>query len=114
MLPKGVPISTQWNQEGHFYPIQIAQFGLSHYSKHAGGEQPRVLVLEDGDSDGTAATWARPDNRTTMQFSSDPGVGSSVVQFSSSGMFFTPCCWLVVWSRNVALLSNSYFAFLIK
>uniref|UniRef100_A0A8C2HWE0 heparosan-N-sulfate-glucuronate 5-epimerase n=1 Tax=Cyprinus carpio TaxID=7962 RepID=A0A8C2HWE0_CYPCA len=31
---EGVPISTQWSPEGHFYPIQIAQYGLSHYSKN--------------------------------------------------------------------------------
>ena len=30
---EGVPISTQWSRQGYFYPIQIAQFGLSHYSK---------------------------------------------------------------------------------
>ncbi|KAF7250170.1 hypothetical protein EG68_09401 [Paragonimus skrjabini miyazakii] len=29
----GVPISDQWDPNGHLYPIQIAQFGLSHFSK---------------------------------------------------------------------------------
>ncbi|KAA3681464.1 uncharacterized protein DEA37_0003400 [Paragonimus westermani] len=29
----GVPISGQWNPNGHLYPVQIAQFGLSHFSK---------------------------------------------------------------------------------
>ncbi len=32
-LRYGVPISSQWNKQGHLYPVQIAQFGLSHYSK---------------------------------------------------------------------------------
>ncbi|KAK3714903.1 hypothetical protein QZH41_010904 [Actinostola sp. cb2023] len=27
-----VPVSSQWNPKGHYYPIQIAQYGLSHYS----------------------------------------------------------------------------------
>ncbi|XP_074599664.1 D-glucuronyl C5-epimerase B-like [Brevipalpus obovatus] len=45
---KGVPISTQWEPNGHFYPIQIAQFGLSHFSKNLTLGKPRVLVLEDG------------------------------------------------------------------
>lgn len=31
---EGVPISTQWYSAGHFYPTQIAQFGLSHYNKN--------------------------------------------------------------------------------
>jgi heparosan-N-sulfate-glucuronate 5-epimerase len=30
---EGVPISIQWGPQGYFYPIQIAQYGLSHYSK---------------------------------------------------------------------------------
>uniref|UniRef100_A0A9J8CZ41 heparosan-N-sulfate-glucuronate 5-epimerase n=1 Tax=Cyprinus carpio carpio TaxID=630221 RepID=A0A9J8CZ41_CYPCA len=33
---EGVPISTQWSPEGHFYPIQIAQYGLSHYKNSDG------------------------------------------------------------------------------
>ena len=28
-----MPISCQWNKNGYEYPIQIAQYGLSHYSK---------------------------------------------------------------------------------
>lgn len=30
----GVPVSTQWNQNGYYYPTQIAQFALSHFSSH--------------------------------------------------------------------------------
>ncbi|XP_054160550.1 D-glucuronyl C5-epimerase B-like [Oppia nitens] len=40
----GVPISTQWLSSGHYYPIQIAQFGLSHWS--------RLLVAADDTVDG--------------------------------------------------------------
>ncbi|CAH8655638.1 unnamed protein product [Schistosoma rodhaini] len=29
----GVPISQQWDSRGYPYPIQIAQFGLNHFSK---------------------------------------------------------------------------------
>ena len=29
----GVPISSQWKKEGHYYPTQICQFALSHWSK---------------------------------------------------------------------------------
>ncbi|CAF1678961.1 unnamed protein product, partial [Adineta ricciae] len=28
-----VPVSSQWQSKGHLYPIQIAQFGLSHWSR---------------------------------------------------------------------------------
>jgi hypothetical protein len=26
-------VTSQWNKEGHIYPTQVGQFGLSHYSK---------------------------------------------------------------------------------
>ncbi|KJH53057.1 D-glucuronyl C5-epimerase [Dictyocaulus viviparus] len=29
----GVPMSTQWNSTPYYYPIQIAQYGLQHYSR---------------------------------------------------------------------------------
>lgn len=46
----GVPISTQWGSQGHYYPIQIAQYGLSHYSKYlvSSEENKKFFVLEDG------------------------------------------------------------------
>lgn len=39
-----VPISTQWQATGYFYPTQIAQFGLSHYSKNLTDPEPRKKV----------------------------------------------------------------------
>ena len=29
---EGVPLSTQWDPKGYFYPTQVAQFSLAHYS----------------------------------------------------------------------------------
>ena len=37
----GVPLSTQWGPQGYFYPIQISQYGLSHYSKFAVEKEPQ-------------------------------------------------------------------------
>ena len=45
----GVPISSQWQSSGHSYPIQIAQFGLSHFSKHLTAGKARVVTLDSGD-----------------------------------------------------------------
>lgn len=45
---EGVPISTQWEVQGYFYPTQIAQFGLSHYSKNLTEPEPRFKIIEDG------------------------------------------------------------------
>lgn len=43
-----VPVTSQWNANGHYYPVQVAQFGLSHFSKNLTLGKPRVLKLEDG------------------------------------------------------------------
>lgn len=43
---EGVPLSTQWEQQGYYYPTQIAQFGLSHYSKNLTDPEPRRKVIE--------------------------------------------------------------------
>lgn len=42
---EGVPLSTQWEPQGYFYPTQIAQFGLSHYSKNLTDPEPRRKVI---------------------------------------------------------------------
>lgn len=41
---EGVPLSTQWEIQGYYYPTQIAQFGLSHYSKNLTDPEPRKKV----------------------------------------------------------------------
>ncbi|XP_038670899.1 D-glucuronyl C5-epimerase-like [Scyliorhinus canicula] len=43
---EGVPLSTQWGPQGYFYPIQIAQYGLSHYSKNLTEKPPHAEVYE--------------------------------------------------------------------
>ncbi|XP_014255745.1 D-glucuronyl C5-epimerase B [Cimex lectularius] len=45
---EGVPVSTQWESSGYYYPTQVAQFGLAHYSKNLTEPEPRVKVLDDG------------------------------------------------------------------
>ncbi|KAM4678137.1 D-glucuronyl C5-epimerase isoform 1-T2 [Discoglossus pictus] len=58
---EGVPLSTQWGPQGYFYPIQIAQYGLSHYSKNLTEKPPHVEVYERADekSSGTSP-WSVP------------------------------------------------------
>lgn len=45
---KHVPVSSQWDSRGHYYPVQICQFGLSHFSKNLTQGKRRVVVIEDG------------------------------------------------------------------
>lgn len=41
----GVPIVTQWDERGYMYPITIAQYGLSHFSKWV--ERPQGEVINN-------------------------------------------------------------------
>ncbi|XP_030631730.1 glucuronic acid epimerase a [Chanos chanos] len=55
---EGVPLSTQWGSQGYFYPIQIAQYGLSHYSKNLTERPPDVKVY--GQADEWNSAWTVP------------------------------------------------------
>lgn len=52
---EGVPISTQWSVDGYFYATQIAQFGLTHYSKNLTDVEPRRHIIENADD--VQADW---------------------------------------------------------
>ncbi|XP_016958114.1 D-glucuronyl C5-epimerase B [Drosophila biarmipes] len=85
---EGVPVSTQWEKRGYFYPTQIAQFALSHYSKNITEPAPRVRVLEDGD--GNQMDWSTPKtsnmtriwhhkfNTSVVQFETAPGYEGAI------------------------------------
>jgi hypothetical protein len=30
----GVPLTTQWDPKGYYYPTQVCQYALAHWSKH--------------------------------------------------------------------------------
>ncbi|NWV75427.1 GLCE epimerase, partial [Dasyornis broadbenti] len=60
---EGVPLSTQWGPQGYFYPIQIAQYGLSHYSKNLTEGAPRSRLYESaGDGPSRDARRDPPDS----------------------------------------------------
>lgn len=48
---EGVPVSRQWGNQGYYYPTQIAQFGLSHYSKNLTKSEPVRKTIDDGEKD---------------------------------------------------------------
>ncbi|KAL3861263.1 hypothetical protein ACJMK2_007306 [Sinanodonta woodiana] len=77
---EGVPLSTQWNQEGYYYPIQIAQYGLSHYSKYLSEGEPELTILTDG-SKQYMADWSVPDH-CEIRSVWDKSRGSYVLELS--------------------------------
>lgn len=62
----GVPITTQWSSEGYFYATQIAQFGLSHYSKNLTEPEPTRKIIEDGELN--QSLWIVPKNSSINRY----------------------------------------------
>ena len=82
-----VPVSTQWNPKGHFYPIQIAQYGLSHYNvlQLEGDSDGREKVFEDAESVSDVSwNWAAPQNAQISNVF-DKERNTRVFQFSTTG-----------------------------
>ncbi|XP_025407635.1 D-glucuronyl C5-epimerase [Sipha flava] len=77
---EGVPVSNQWNPHGYYYPTQIAQFGLSHYSKYLTLPSPKVRVLESGQLN---PHWKVTD-ASKIQIVFNTQVNSNVIDFFSS------------------------------
>lgn len=78
---EGVPISTQWESQGYYYPTQIAQFGLSHYSKNLTGPEPQRRTIEDADIE--LANWLVPKTAKLERIFNSPS-GSRVLKFYTS------------------------------
>ena len=81
----GVPLSNQWGQQGYFYPVQIAQYGLSHYSKYVkkSAKSSRPVVIEDAE-DGTSSRWSTTGD-AAVHNTFDADAHSRVIQFKTSG-----------------------------
>ncbi|XP_050665292.1 D-glucuronyl C5-epimerase B isoform X2 [Leptidea sinapis] len=78
---EGVPVSTQWEPRGYFYPTQVAQFGLAHYSKNLTEPEPRVTVLDDGDEHAPGWTCSQD---ATMTREYDSELKAKVMEFRTS------------------------------
>lgn len=45
---ENVPISTQWYPDGHLYPTQISQYGLSHFNKNISSRSELIKLIFNG------------------------------------------------------------------
>lgn len=78
---EGVPVSIQWEPRGFYYPTQIAQFGLAHYSKNITEPEPRRKIIYDGEK--YLDNWiVSQDASMSREF--DPQLQSNVMKFSTS------------------------------
>ncbi|KAK6634744.1 hypothetical protein RUM43_012146 [Polyplax serrata] len=79
---EGVPISTQWESKGYYYPTQIAQFGLSHYSKNLTEPEPKRKILEDGNNN--LAAWEITDGDEIFKRVESDKSQNWIVEFKTS------------------------------
>ena len=77
----GVPVTTQWDRNGYYYAIQIAQYGLAHYSKFLRvGTNKRKTVLHLGKS----AQSLPGSGKVKVAYSKEKG--RNVTYFNGKGM----------------------------
>lgn len=78
-------MSTQWGTQGYFYPIQIAQYALSHYSKNLTEHPPSVeLYGQPEAATGAPSSWAVPKGCVLTRLH-DSTHSTSTRQFSTPG-----------------------------
>lgn len=75
----GVPVSTQWDLRGYYYPTQIAQYALSHFSSHVSNKNlaEEKTVIEDGNR---RVDIDNPDAKRILDEESD----SMVIEFKNT------------------------------
>ena len=96
----GVPISTQWGSQGYYYPIQIAQYGLSHYSKYLLDTTRVMSVLEDGES-GSLGMWQFTSSSLRTVF--DKERNTNILEFNTHGLLFNENGKNLTWQSIVVV-----------
>ncbi|XP_074031517.1 D-glucuronyl C5-epimerase [Leptinotarsa decemlineata] len=106
---EGVPVSTQWDSQGYYYPTQIAQFGLSHYSKNLTEPEPRRKIIEDCEND---IKWIVPAT-AKLEKVFDNALGSNILKFTTTeeytdgiGLSLDHVLYFVI-SLDIILTGNS-------
>lgn len=80
-----MPLSTQWGPQGYFYAIQIAQYGLSHFSKNLTERAAHVEVYDTAEEHNSKPnSWSIPKG-CTLTTSYDKTRASTVRLFNAPG-----------------------------
>ncbi|XP_059146065.1 D-glucuronyl C5-epimerase B-like [Physella acuta] len=86
----GVPLASQWDPEGYYYAISVAQYGLSHHAKGILSGNPKPTVVSSGNLD--PYNWIVPDGDSTISIA-EVKVGSNsrkVLSFNSPESLTSP------------------------
>ncbi|KAK6743762.1 hypothetical protein RB195_010825 [Necator americanus] len=88
----GVPMSTQWSATPYYYPIQIAQYGLQHYSRMIVNKTVAKASIKGTESTEWKGSAAMHDTSERV-FYRDAEKGD-VVNISTSGGLRNPGCYV--------------------
>ena len=77
-------MSRQWGEKGYYYATQVAQYGLSHYSKHILEPEPVREVLEDAEAGGTDR-WGVHSHRAAVHNAYNAARFTRVIEFEADG-----------------------------
>lgn len=89
----GVPMSTQWSSTPYYYPIQIAQYGLQHYSKMIANKSNGEEVIKGLES----AEWkgsAGMDETTSERIFYNDDEKGSIVNITTTGYLTNAGCYV--------------------
>lgn len=103
-----VPVSSQWNPKGHFYPIQIAQYGLSHYNmlQLDGDSKGKEKVFEDAETVSEVNwNWAAPQSAQISNVF-DKERNTRVLQFSTTGKLT-----IIIYGIYIFVVCSLFLAF---
>ena len=81
-----IPISTQWGEHGYSYPIQIAQYGLSHFSMWVEGARGTVKVVDDCENTGNQE-WSTSGKGAFVKNVYNEEKRSRVMEFNTKGKY---------------------------
>ncbi len=81
-----VPVSTQWGEQGYRYPIQIAQYGLSHYSMLLERQEEVVKVVDDCEKS-SGQEWVAEGKGAFVKNVYNAERKSRVMEFSTNGRY---------------------------
>jgi hypothetical protein len=110
-----VPVSTQWGEAGYRYPIQIAQYGLSHYSMLLKQSEGIVKVVDDCEKDG-AQEWVAEGKGAYVKNVYNARLMSRVMEFGTNGRYgqvdmsiWAPTvCHIVILRSSIISVSSSF------
>lgn len=80
---EAVPVSSRWGNKEIFYPSEVAEFGLSHFTKHLNADPPERMIYENGEDEKSLANWKCVSSECSAEIVYDQEQRNGVMKFST-------------------------------